>query len=172
MEGSHTSSAEDRALWARLTDKQRACLDLLLARKTSKQIARALDISKYTVDQRLTAARLALGAADRDDTAIRYARLKQICDRVAYDAVEVPSAPSLVPSDFTDSSTAFRLDLHERSRPGEAPWGNRLLSGKFWRHDHRVPARILIMAALLTALVIFFAGSVDIAETLSRLVSG
>ncbi len=171
MEGSHTSSAEDRARWARLTEKQRACLDLLLERKTSKQIARALDISKYTVDQRITAARLALDAADRADTAVRYERLKQICDRVVYDAVEVPPAPSLVASDFPGGGASPLLNLHDSGRSGEVPSGTGLPSGKFWRHDHLVPIRILIMAAVLTAGVIFYAGSVGIAEALSRLVS-
>jgi len=91
MEGSQSSTADDRLRWDRLTDKQRACLDLLLERKTSKQIARDLGISKYTVDQRITAARQVLGASDRDDTAIRYGRLRRICDRIAYDPAQLPA---------------------------------------------------------------------------------
>src|SRR3546814_1772175 len=45
---------DDLARWLRLTEKQRACLDLLIERKTSKEIARILGISKPTVDQRIT----------------------------------------------------------------------------------------------------------------------
>src|SRR3546814_10544321 len=58
---------DDLARWLRLTEKQRACLDLLIERKTSKEIARILGISKPTVDQRITAARIILGAANRDE---------------------------------------------------------------------------------------------------------
>lgn len=171
MEGSQSSEADDHTNWARLTDKQRACLDLLLERKTSKQIARALDISKYTVDQRLRTAREILGAADRDDTAIRYARLRQICDRIAYHPVDVSAAPTLVPSDFPDGGQTMVLEMHDSIEALVAPSGGRPPSGKLWRPDHIVPMRIMIVAAMLAASAIFFLGSVGIAETLSRLVS-
>src|SRR3546814_8322442 len=88
---------DDLARWLRLTEKQRACLDLLIERKTSKEIARILGISKPTVDQRITAARIILGAANRDEAALIYARLKQLYDRITYDSVQVPSPPTLVP---------------------------------------------------------------------------
>ena len=64
----------DLALWEQLTDKQRACLDLLLERKTSKEIAIILGISKWTADQRIASARSILGAQDRDKAAIAYER--------------------------------------------------------------------------------------------------
>src|SRR3546814_5832752 len=79
---------DDLARWLRLTEKQRACLDLLIERKTSKEIARILGISKPTVDQRITAARIILGAANRDEAALIYARLKQLYDRITYDRSE------------------------------------------------------------------------------------
>ena len=68
--GSHPHDDEDR--WSRLTEKQRACLDLLIEHKTSKEIARLLDISKHTVDQRLNLARDTLGAQDRNESAFIY----------------------------------------------------------------------------------------------------
>src|SRR3546814_19895036 len=68
--------SDDAERWSRLTEKQRACLDLLVERKTSKQIARELGIAKVTVDQRIRAARNILSASDRDETAIIYSRLK------------------------------------------------------------------------------------------------
>src|SRR3546814_3421720 len=71
MTDSGSYPSDEAARWARLTDKQRACLDLLLERQTSKQIARRLNISKQAVDLRLTTARDVLGAANRDETAIR-----------------------------------------------------------------------------------------------------
>lgn len=158
--------------WDRLTDKQRACLDLLLERKTSKQIARALGISKYTVDQRITAARQLLGATDRDDTAIRYGRLRQICDRIAYDPVELPDTARLMPSDFADDGPANVFDLSETSKSVDRLSGEGAPSGKIWRHDHRLSTRLTIMATLLVAVIIFLLGSLGIAETLTRLISG
>src|SRR3546814_7011717 len=100
MDGSHGSNGGDAERWKRLTRKQRDCLDLLLERNTSKQIARDLGISKYTVDQRIRTARSILGAANRDETARAYTRLKNIYHRIAYDPVDIPSSPRLVPSDF------------------------------------------------------------------------
>lgn len=48
---------ETEALLDELTDKQKEVLDLLVLRKTSRQIARELGNSPHTVDQRITAAR-------------------------------------------------------------------------------------------------------------------
>lgn len=58
-----------------LTRKQRDVLDLLIQHKTSKQISRDLDISPFTVDQRLNAARDKLGLATRIELAQRYRAL-------------------------------------------------------------------------------------------------
>jgi DNA-binding CsgD family transcriptional regulator len=77
-------------LFERLTPKQRECLDLVLQRKTSKQIARILKVSKPAVDQRLATARQCLGAADRDDAAMRYSRMLSTYDRVVYDTLQLP----------------------------------------------------------------------------------
>src|SRR3546814_1122853 len=99
--------SDDAERWSRLTEKQRACLDLLVERKTSKQIARELGIAKVTVDQRIRAARNILSASDRDETAIIYSRLKPIYDRVIYDPVDLPRHQYSVPSINTNGS-AFK----------------------------------------------------------------
>ncbi|QCB55849.1 helix-turn-helix transcriptional regulator [Sphingopyxis sp. PAMC25046] len=172
MEGSQTSTADDRLRWDRLTDKQRACLDLLLERKTSKEIARALGISKFTVDQRLRTARAVLGAAGRDDAALRYARLRKICDRIAYHPVDIPAEATIVPSDFADGVPDAILDIRESAGIAHPSGGPAAPSGKIWRHDHALAARFLIIAALLSTLIIFLAGSIGIAEVLTRLLAG
>ena len=59
-------------LLAELTDKQREVLDLLVLHKTSKQIARELDISPHTVDQRITAARRKFEVETRNELAAAY----------------------------------------------------------------------------------------------------
>ena len=74
----------DRAC-ARLTEKQRACMQLVVMRKSSKEIARELGIAKPTVDQRIASARQILGARNRDEAANMFARYGDIYDRVPYD---------------------------------------------------------------------------------------
>lgn len=171
MDGPQTSIADDRLHWERLTDKQRVCLDLLLERKTSKEIARQLGISKHTVDQRIRTARTALRANDRDDTAIRYAHLKRIYDRIAYDAVDIPPSATIMPSGIADGAPSNALELHDRSEKAGVS-GIVPPSGKIWRHDHKSATRLLIIGAGLLATVLIFLGGLNIAETLSRLVSG
>src|SRR5688572_13309105 len=58
---------EDRV--ARLTEGQRACLRMVLQHMSSKDIARALDVSPHTVDQRLKVAIRTLGVASRVEAA-------------------------------------------------------------------------------------------------------
>jgi DNA-binding CsgD family transcriptional regulator len=60
-----------------LTEGQKACLRLVDDHHTSKEIARILGISPFTVDQRLDAARRKLGAASRKDAAKIYASIEQ-----------------------------------------------------------------------------------------------
>lgn len=171
MTDSKSKPSEDEARWARLTGKQRACLDLLLEHQTSKQIARRLDISKQAVDLRLTTARDILGAANRAETATRYARLKQTYDRIPWDAIIVPSNPELVPSDFPDGEPAAwtlndSLSITEHPIATDPPFKG------LWRRDHSRPSRVWIMAAMLAGLVLLLLAGVTIGETLTRLISG
>lgn len=166
---------EDLIRWRRLTDKQRACLDLLIGGHSSKEIARLLDISKWTVDQRITAARLVLEAPDRRAAAREYARLKRIYDPVAYDPMEVSPPPRLVPSDYPDGDPSPVLTLSDSlSHDFSAENGSRDLLLPFrdgWRHDYGIQARVMIMVGILVALVIVVFLALGIAETLTRLVS-
>ena len=166
---------DDPARWSRLTDKHRACLDLVIERKSSKEIARILEISKPTADQRITAARKILGAADRDEAAVIYARLKSLYDRITYDPVQLPSQPILMPSDFPDGDPSTVLVLSDNSAPNIMAGDRRKdFLAPFqegWRHDYSIPARLMIMVAMFTALVIVVFLGLGIAETLTRLVS-
>lgn len=157
----------DEVRWTRLTEKQRACLDLLLERQTSKQIARRLGISKPTVDQRLTAARGILGATNRDEAAILYARLKQTYDRIPYDPVRLPYPANEVPPVVPDTKSTDVMVLEDSAA---APGGS--TSRNFWRHDYDLKARISIMAAMLVVAVILILAGLGIAQALTRLVSG
>jgi DNA-binding CsgD family transcriptional regulator len=166
---------DDLARWLRLTDKQHACLDLLVERKTSKEIARILEISKPTVDQRITAARIILGADNRDQAAVIYARLKGLYDRVTYDPVQVHLSPTLMPSDFPDGDPNPVLKLNDsaslsfRTERGSREYFPPFRDG--WRHDYSIQARVVIMVAILAALVIIVFLGLGIAEALTRLVS-
>ena len=59
-----------------LTEGQKACLRLVDDHHTSKEIARILGISPFTVDQRLDAARRKLNAASRKDAAKLFAAME------------------------------------------------------------------------------------------------
>lgn len=54
---------------ARLTDSQRAYLRLVLAHRSSKEIAQAFDISAHTVDKRIKEAMRVLGVGSRIEAA-------------------------------------------------------------------------------------------------------
>ncbi|MFK7841171.1 MAG: sigma factor-like helix-turn-helix DNA-binding protein [Sphingorhabdus sp.] len=83
--------AQDLSRIAKLTEKQRECLHLVVLRKSSKEIARILDISKPAVDQRLIGARRVLGASTRGEAALIYARASGTYDPILYDPACVPS---------------------------------------------------------------------------------
>lgn len=56
-----------------LSDGQRDCLRLVFQHKNSKEIARELDISRHTVDQRLRVAMRKLGVENRRQAAMVFA---------------------------------------------------------------------------------------------------
>ncbi len=78
---------------AELTEGQKACLRLVDDHHTSKEIARILGISPFTVDQRLDAARRKLRASSRKDAAKIFAAMERagISDPFVYEppAVEL-----------------------------------------------------------------------------------
>jgi DNA-binding CsgD family transcriptional regulator len=171
MDGTDKPAPDSAQMWTRLTEKQRACLDLLLERKTSKQIARALGIAKPTVDQRIAAARTILGAADRDEAALRYGRLKAIYDRNIYDPVYLPPHPGLVPSNFPNGNPLETIALHDSISSSNGTRENHPPFRDFWRHDHALTKRMMIMAAMLVAAVITVLAGLGIAHALTRLIS-
>lgn len=106
-----------------LTVKQREVLDLVLMHKSSKEIARTLNISPYTVDQRITAARQKLGSATRGELARSYSKLKSLCEETAYDFpyVETEEFPLQQPSRDQQVDPVFRLSDASLVKM-DAPW--------------------------------------------------
>lgn len=95
-----------------LTDKQRQVLDQLAQHKTSKEIARDLDVAQNTIDKHLAAVRRKWGTADRYDTVRLFGQLRSDGwenhpPRISADDATVP-APPLPAPDLPTSST-FRL---------------------------------------------------------------
>ena len=171
MTDSGSLTPEDADRWSRLSDKQHACLELLLARQTSKQIARRLDISKFTVDQRLTSARDILGAANRAETAIIYARLKAICDRIAYHPVDIPTLPAAMPSTGADGEPAKHLPLRDSETGAALRTEENPLSRSLLRHDHQPSRRSMIIMGGLLLLVLIALGGIGIAQGLNQLIA-
>jgi DNA-binding CsgD family transcriptional regulator len=89
-----------------LTIGQRECLRLVKAQYTSKEIARQLGISPFTVDQRLDAARKKLNATSRADAARRFALMdaENIYQPLVYDPLRLENTTILPHS--TDALSA------------------------------------------------------------------
>jgi len=81
----------------KLTDGQMECLRLVAAHKTSKEIARILGISHFTVDQRLDAARKKLGVANRKEAALLFQSMEagEISDRLVYEPDAIAERDSM-----------------------------------------------------------------------------
>jgi DNA-binding CsgD family transcriptional regulator len=76
-----------------LTEAQKQCLRLVVLHYTSKEIARQLGVSHYTVDQRLDIARRKLNADSRINAAKIFAALegRSISDALVYEPAPVAS---------------------------------------------------------------------------------
>ena len=166
----------NRAKVARLTDKQRECMQLVVLRKSSKEIARELRIAKPTVDQRIASARQTLGARNRDEAALIFARATQIYDPVIYDPARIPvSGPSV---DMSLQEVQPRVGLvleepatipfsgvleHQRIVRPYFPWGN--------FGDIGTEFRLLIIAGLTLGILVIVLIGLAVAQSISGLLT-
>src|SRR3954447_10008681 len=85
----------------KLSEGQRDCLRMVLRHMSSKEIARALGISRHTVDQRLRIAMTLLGASSRVEAARRLAEAEGLgpaeYQRFAYQSPGLAAAPEPPP---------------------------------------------------------------------------
>lgn len=110
-----TRSANDRlSTFESLTEKQREVLDLLIEHKTSKEIARVLQISPYTVDQRINFAKKKLSVDTRGAAASAYREIKQICEQSVYEKPDIDEPIFFRDGHKTDDASAY-LFLKPRS---------------------------------------------------------
>jgi DNA-binding CsgD family transcriptional regulator len=103
--------------FAELTDGQKACLRLVDNHHTSKEIARLLGISPFTVDQRLDAARRKLKAASRKDAAKIFAAFEKgtLSEPLVYEPQRLEPAGfsdiSMLPPNRVEQLAALFLSL-------------------------------------------------------------
>ena len=155
-----------------LTDKQREVLDLLVLHKTSKQIARDLDISPHTVDQRITAARRKLGVESRGELAAVYmaAQARQgdagLYEKPVYQSSQVETAVASGDEDIGSNAVSAEAKVHAGSgEPPEStgsPAYHRVVPesfegryGYFWRLTAIVGFTLGLLIAALLGLAIW-----------------
>jgi DNA-binding CsgD family transcriptional regulator len=165
----------ERAKVARLTDKQRECMRLVVMRKSSKEIARELGIAKPTVDQRVANARQILGARNRDEAAIIFARGAQGYDRVIYDSARVPQNQSPVESSAPEARQELGLRLEEAAIPFSGITEHQAISSPYFGWSPSVDVgtsgRLLIIVGLTVGILSIVLVSLAVAESLAGLLT-
>ena len=133
-------------------------LDLVVAHKTTKEVARDLAIAPNTVDQRLKAARQKVAARDRNDLARKYLALLASCGKTTC-GLPVIAEPHLAsPPAAPESPPQSRFTLHDAgSFPLPAPWETVAEAGLPEMLDRRFGKLWRIMAIPLGALGIALA---------------
>lgn len=150
---------------AGLTQKQRQVLDLLIQHKTSKEIARRLDISPHTVDQRIKFAKEKLGAHTRSEVAVAYRRMLEIYGKMTYDdsgiAADLPEGDAATGTRGPQATPMPPMRTQSRStETGEVdyPVGGDLLEGQngtLIRLGAIVAIAVLVLLLVLGALATF-----------------
>lgn len=166
----------EQAKVALLTEKQRDCMRLVVMRKSSKQIARELGIAKPTVDQRVANARQILGARNRDEAAIIFARGAQEYDRVIYDPARVPLNRSAAECSIPEVRQEIGLRLEEAAIPFSGITEHRPISspsfGWSLSGDIGTSGRLLIIVGLTVGMLSIVLIGLAVAESLSGLLIG
>lgn len=158
-----------------LTPKQVEVLELLTMHRTTKEIARELEIAPNTVDQRINAVREKWGTTNRKDTVRRYVQLRELCDKTTYgltrldstdpaaeyDGQDLPADPLFVLSDA--SAFSPRQEWFDDADP--APTGLEAFDARFGRRGRVVAVFVLALVLAMT-----LASSLAIADVLARLI--
>lgn len=155
----------------RLTQKQRDCLDLVVERKTSKEIARILGISMHAVDLRLTNARLTLGASNRAQSAILYEQLRKTYGEMTCHFPLLPDDDAAVPPMASNEASLAEADEPGSHETGDENRGYDALFRDLRRRDHSITRRTLFMVSVVAIMVIVILVGLGIAQTLSKLIS-
>lgn len=157
-----------------LTAKQIAVLDLLVKHQSTKEIARELGISPFTVDQRIKSARSKLGASSRSELARIYDGQRGICGESIYRFPDV-AEPLVIPQiDCRDQLVEPVFKLSDVSQfQAAAPWhGTPIRPSGLEALDNRfgIAGRIGAICAVAATIAILLLAMLAVAETLSRLI--
>lgn len=165
----------DLAKVARLTNKQRECMRLVVMRKSSKEIARELGIAKPTVDQRIANARQILGARNRDEAAIIFARGDQTYDRVIYDSARVSKIHPIVEKPNPEARQEIGLRLEEAAIPFSGLIEHQPVSTPYFGWSPSVDigtnSRLLIIVGLTVGMLSIVLIGLAVAQSLSGLLA-
>jgi DNA-binding CsgD family transcriptional regulator len=168
-------SETDRAKVTRLTAKQRECMRLVVLRKSSKEIARELGIAKPTVDQRITNARQILGARNRDEAAIIFARGTTEYDRVIYDSARVCGEASLadMPTLETRQELGLRLDEPAMAYGDITEQQSKFRPGFQWSHpsEFDTTKRLAIIVGMTFSILAMILIGLSVAQSLTGLLA-
>lgn len=164
-----------------LSEQQRICLRMVFEHMTSKDIARRLDISHHTVDQRIKTAMRLLDAPSRVKAARMLARHEKRHRRLVYQTPEIEPPPPDRPD---------RTPSHERGMPaGHAGYaiqesraefgfrpesfiGRPFASPKPWgaRNDLTTIQRVAVIVAIAIGSALSFGAVTAGLEALTRIV--
>jgi DNA-binding CsgD family transcriptional regulator len=104
-----------------LTERQIVCLRMVAAHMTSKEIARVLNISPYTVDQRLDAARRKLNVASRKEAALIFAQsdsARRLSQELVYEPQTLARRPQMEAVVGATTSTGVSDKADPNATPG------------------------------------------------------
>lgn len=144
-----------------LTEAQRACLRLVLTRRSSKEIAQQIGISPHSVDKRLERAVATLGATSRFDAARRLAAHEGVAayEPFAHEPIDVAATPIALPPRLSTEPWGFGRRLFGLS-PDRRTIGD-------VRNDLTKLQRAGLILALMAGIALASGALLNIAATLT-----
>jgi Bacterial regulatory proteins, luxR family len=150
-------------------------MQLVVMRKSSKEIARELGIAKPTVDQRIASARQILGARNRDEAANMFARYGDVYDRVPYDSACIPPERPLpdMPSQETRQDIGLRLEEPSISFNGAFEYQTNVRPGFLRGQSGEISTlnRLLIIVGMTVGILSTILIGLSVAQSLSGLLT-
>ncbi|QJB68039.1 helix-turn-helix domain-containing protein [Parasphingorhabdus halotolerans] len=173
-----------------LSEPQKECLRLVASLRSSKEIARILDISPHTVDQRLKRAQTILGASSRAEAARMFVKHEKqhaagdpkLYDDLVHQSSDLPryryardeqassgewNPPNVRGQDeFRDEQAFFSHNVFQSAQ--NPSFLSVLLEAKR-ENNLSIPARAGLIVLIMMVGLLAFALLVNLAEGLSRL---
>lgn len=163
-------AAAASAVLSSLSSGQVEVMERVVYRMTSKEIARELEISPNTVDQRVKSALRKLGASDRIDGARKFTELCAMCGRTIYGSSVIDFIPRDLHSDLQKlpDSTLFALEDSLAEFPVDASSSSVNFLEVVDRRLGR-PGRVALIVVLAVGIAVLGLVITAIGKTLSEL---